>query len=195
MITYVQLQHFEFQIIIFRSYRRRPPSVCTWLDQVWSLYLLLWLWGSIFGNGSFCHRSCRCWSYHLVCRAGLPGDSLLLYAVDEVLLSLHGAALHNGSPGVPKTRETFPWLPVNFSTFHVSFARVFEAQSGRSGSFRELPIQQILGVRPSSILWTWLSQRRRCWLSKVKMVGSPACSSKSVLGILSCHLIPSMRRR
>jgi hypothetical protein len=45
---------------------------------------------------------------HLVFRAELPGDSLLLHTVDVVLFGLLGAALHSSSPGVPRIIETFP---------------------------------------------------------------------------------------
>jgi hypothetical protein len=45
---------------------------------------------------------------HLVCRAGLSYDSLLLPAVGVVLFGLFGAALYSSSPGVLRISEAFP---------------------------------------------------------------------------------------
>jgi hypothetical protein len=66
--------------------------------------------------------------YHLVCRAGLSGDSLLLHAVNVVLLGLLGVTLHSGSR-IPENPQYFPMTAVDLSPLHVSFASVFEAQS------------------------------------------------------------------
>ena len=53
----------------------------------------------------------------------------------------------------------------------------------------------VMGMRPSTILWTWRSQRTRCWRRSVNMDGIPALKSTSLLDALSCHVIPRIRRR
>jgi hypothetical protein len=58
-----------------------------------------------FGSSSFCRRI-----FHMVCRAGLSNNSLLLHAVYVIFFGLLGAALHSSSPGFPRISEVFPWL-------------------------------------------------------------------------------------
>ena len=60
-------------------------------------------------------------------RAGFAGGSLSLQAVGDIFLCLLDAALHIGSPGVPRPHEA-SHDSVNSSTLHVSFTSVFEAQ-------------------------------------------------------------------
>ena len=57
------------------------------------------------------------------------------------------------------------------------------------------PYRRSLGMRPSGMRWTWPNQRSLRCLSSVYMLGRPARDRTSVLGTLSCHDIPRMRRR
>ena len=57
------------------------------------------------------------------------------------------------------------------------------------------PYRRSSGMRPSGMRWTWPNQRSLRCLSSVYMLGRPARDRTSVLGTLSCHDIPRMRRR
>ena len=57
------------------------------------------------------------------------------------------------------------------------------------------PYRRSFGMRPSGMRWTWPSQRSLRCLSSVNMLGRPARDRTSLLGTLSCHDIPRMRRR
>ena len=58
------------------------------------------------------------------------------------------------------------------------------------------PYRRSVGMRPYGMRWTWRSQRSLRCLSSVNMLGRPALDRTSVLllGTLSCHDIPRMRR-
>ena len=94
--------------------------------------------------------------------------------------------------------QVFPVTWVDVQGLHVSLAGITVAELGAacaSLASSKLAVEDVLGILPSSMRRTWPSHRSRRWRSRVNMEGRPALARTSVLVILSCHVIPSMRRR
>ena len=102
-----------------------------------------------------------------------------------------------GMPSVAIGSECFPWLWRDVEARHVTLDDDFVAQFGSASSTRrviELAVEDILG-RPSSIRWTWPSQRRRRCLMIVVRSYEPVRCMMVELGTWSLHETPRMERR
>ena len=98
------------------------------------------------------------------------------------------------------------WSAARFSQDPVSMSRAFMSLLTTS-EYRSFgrpmlrfpdvnsPYSRSLGILPSSMRWTWPSQRSLHCLRMVCMLGRPALDKTSALVTLSCQEMPRMRRR
>ena len=185
-------------------FRRRPPSVsgddcCIRLSQFWSLHLLVWLCRPMREWQSLPHRrqvwNVAAWSMEQdLLRAALFSFRWSVRSCSACLVPQCTAALQES---LDSARLSHDWMSIDAlfrSLLQVSLKRSL----GRPLDLAPLessPYSKSLGMRPSAIRRTWPNQRRRRWLRSMKMDGSPARSSTTVFGILSCHRMLSMRLR
>ena len=106
-------------------------------------------------------------------------------------ISLVESSVWNGSAGLS-------WRDSPCHNFMSLLQTSLKRSIGRPAARRpkaSWPYRMSLGMRPSSMRCTCPSQRIRRWQSMRCMLREPAFSSTAVLVILSCHVMPRIRRR